>query len=49
MYKRDLGILLVAAFAVYFSLQDEGTFSFRKAWWVLCASRAKPCHAAFPA
>jgi hypothetical protein len=32
MYKRDLGILLVAAFAVYFTLQDEGTFAFRKAW-----------------
>ncbi|KAK9806239.1 hypothetical protein WJX72_006852 [[Myrmecia] bisecta] len=33
MYKRDFAILLVAAFAVYFSIQHEGAFSFRKAWY----------------
>ena len=32
MFKRDFGILLVAAFAVYFTLQHEGSFYFRKAW-----------------
>mmetsp|Transcript_9037 Transcript_9037/g.25956 ORF Transcript_9037/g.25956 Transcript_9037/m.25956 type:complete len:704 (-) Transcript_9037:142-2253(-) len=33
MYKRDFGILLLSALAVYFSLQQEGTFNFRKAWY----------------
>eukprot|EP00803_Ostreobium_quekettii_P002515 evm.model.scf_113.4 EVM.evm.TU.scf_113.4 scf_113:72029-79810(+) len=33
MYKRDFGVLLVAAFGIYFCLQNEGTFSFRKAWY----------------
>jgi hypothetical protein len=32
MYKRDFGILLLSAFALYFALQNEGTFFFRKAW-----------------
>jgi hypothetical protein len=32
MYKRDFGILLLSAIAVYVSLQQEGTFNFRKAW-----------------
>ncbi|XP_047048597.1 uncharacterized protein LOC124653579 [Lolium rigidum] len=35
MRKRDLGILLLAAFAVFFSLQHEGDFSFREAWYHL--------------
>jgi len=33
MYKRDFGILLLSAVAVYVSLQQEGTFAFRKAWY----------------
>eukprot|EP00850_Spirogloea_muscicola_P006588 SM000031S11597 [mRNA] locus=s31:543741:544455:- [translate_table: standard] len=33
MRKRDLAILLLAVFAVFFSLQHEGTFSFREAWY----------------
>lgn len=33
MYKRDFGILLLSAIAVYVSLQQEGTFNFRKAWY----------------
>ncbi|GMH45150.1 hypothetical protein BSKO_13107 [Bryopsis sp. KO-2023] len=33
MYKRDLSVLVLSAFAVYFALQNEGTFSFRKAWY----------------
>lgn len=32
MYKRDFGILLLSVFAVYFSLQHEGNFTFRKSW-----------------
>ncbi|KAL4186714.1 hypothetical protein AMTRI_Chr09g15370 [Amborella trichopoda] len=35
MRKRDLGILLLAAFAIFFSLQHEGDFSFREAWYHL--------------
>lgn len=34
MQKRDLAILLLSAFAIYFSIQNEGTFYFRKAWSV---------------
>jgi hypothetical protein len=33
MYKRDFAILLVSCIAILVSLQNEGTFSFRKAWW----------------
>ncbi|KAG0605780.1 hypothetical protein M758_9G087200 [Ceratodon purpureus] len=32
MRKRDLGILLLAAFAILFSLQNEGSLSFRQSW-----------------
>ncbi|KAJ4785577.1 tRNA uridine 5-carboxymethylaminomethyl modification enzyme MnmG [Rhynchospora pubera] len=32
MRKRDLGILLLAALAIFFSLQHEGDFTFREAW-----------------
>ena len=32
MYKRDFAILLLSAFAVYFSVQHEGSFAFHKAW-----------------
>ncbi|KAJ8465036.1 hypothetical protein OPV22_027588 [Ensete ventricosum] len=35
MRKRDLGILLLAAFAIFFSLQHEGDFSFKEAWYHL--------------
>uniref|UniRef100_A0A0D9VB08 FG-GAP repeat-containing protein n=1 Tax=Leersia perrieri TaxID=77586 RepID=A0A0D9VB08_9ORYZ len=35
MRKRDLGILLLAAFAVFFSLQHEGDLSFEEAWYHL--------------
>lgn len=33
MRKRDLGILLIAAFAVFVSLQHESNFTFREAWF----------------
>jgi hypothetical protein len=33
MYRRDVGILLLALFAVYWSLQHEGTFQYRKAFY----------------
>lgn len=33
MRKRDLAILLLSAFAIFFSLQNEGRFSFREAWF----------------
>ncbi|KAE8768597.1 hypothetical protein D1007_59912 [Hordeum vulgare] len=33
MRKCDLDILVLAAFAVFFSLQHEGDFSFREAWY----------------
>lgn len=33
MYKRDFGILALTVFAVYFALQNEGTFTFKKAWY----------------
>ncbi len=32
MYRRDFGILLLSAFAVYYAMQNEGPFTFRKAW-----------------
>lgn len=34
MLKRDFGILLLSVCALYLSLQHEGAFQFRKAWWV---------------
>lgn len=41
MRKRDFGVLLIAAFAVYYTLQEgQGPFSFRKAW---CASHCMRC------
>lgn len=33
MRKRDLGILMLAAFAIFFSLQHEGDLSFKEAWF----------------
>ncbi|DBA75927.1 TPA: hypothetical protein ACH3X2_008986 [Trebouxia sp. C0005] len=33
MYKRDFAILLLSAFAIYFSVQHEGPVSFRQAWY----------------
>lgn len=33
MRKRDLAILLLSAFAIFFSLQNEGNFSFKEAWF----------------
>lgn len=32
MYKRDFAVLVLSAFAVYFALQNDGNFSFKKAW-----------------
>ncbi|KAF4383266.1 hypothetical protein F8388_009297 [Cannabis sativa] len=32
MRKRDLAILMLSAFAIFFSLHHEGDFSFREAW-----------------
>lgn len=33
MRKRDLAILLLSAFAIFFSLQNEGNFSFKEGWF----------------
>ncbi|KAK8916541.1 hypothetical protein KSP39_PZI022959 [Platanthera zijinensis] len=33
MRKRDLGILMLAAFAIFFSLKHEGDLSFKEAWF----------------
>lgn len=35
MRKRDLGILLLSAFAIFFSLQHGGDFSFKESWFHL--------------
>ncbi|XAR73815.1 hypothetical protein NMG60_11007909 [Bertholletia excelsa] len=35
MRKRDLSILMLCAFAIFFSLQHEGDFSFRESWFHL--------------
>ncbi|KAA8531935.1 hypothetical protein F0562_006348 [Nyssa sinensis] len=35
MRKRDLAILMLSAFAIFFSLQHKGDFSFREAWFHL--------------
>ncbi|KAA8547443.1 hypothetical protein F0562_003693 [Nyssa sinensis] len=35
MRKRDLAILMLSAVAIFFSLQHEGDFSFREAWFHL--------------
>eukprot|EP00891_Asterochloris_glomerata_P007069 jgi/Astpho2/7069/e_gw1.00107.25.1_t len=32
MYKRDVGILMLAMAGIYLSIQHEGAFNFRKAW-----------------
>lgn len=32
MYKRDVAIVLLACVALLVSLQNEGTFTFEKAW-----------------
>jgi hypothetical protein len=32
MYKRDFAVLLLSAFAIYFTIQHEGAFSYRRAW-----------------
>mmetsp|Transcript_21460 Transcript_21460/g.51195 ORF Transcript_21460/g.51195 Transcript_21460/m.51195 type:complete len:700 (-) Transcript_21460:224-2323(-) len=42
MYKRDFGILFLSALAVYFSLQQEGTFSFHKAWYFALDATSLP-------
>ncbi|KXZ54830.1 hypothetical protein GPECTOR_4g901 [Gonium pectorale] len=33
MYKRDVGIVMLACVALLVSLQNEGTFTFEKAWF----------------
>jgi hypothetical protein len=33
MYKRDFGILLLSVCALYLSLQHEGVYQFKKAWY----------------
>ncbi|KAK9916603.1 hypothetical protein WJX75_004756 [Coccomyxa subellipsoidea] len=33
MYKRDFAVLLLSAFAIYFTIQHEGAFSYRRAWY----------------
>lgn len=43
MYKRDFAILLLSAFAIYFSVQREGPVSFRQAWYF---PSLQPSHAA---
>ncbi|KAL3844707.1 hypothetical protein ACJIZ3_002110 [Penstemon smallii] len=35
MRKRDLAILMLSAFAIFFSLQHEGDISFKEAWFHL--------------
>ncbi|XP_047310479.1 uncharacterized protein LOC124914052 [Impatiens glandulifera] len=35
MRKRDLAILMLCAFVIFFSLQNEGDFSFRESWFHL--------------
>ncbi|KAL6576098.1 hypothetical protein OROHE_000569 [Orobanche hederae] len=35
MRKRDLAILMLSAFAIFLSLQHEGDFSFKEAWFHL--------------
>ena len=34
MLKRDFGVLLLSVCAFFLSLQHEGAYQFRKAWWV---------------
>ena len=41
MYKRDFAILLLSAFAIYFSVQREGPVSFRQAWYVSLLQRPR--------
>ena len=41
MYKRDFAILIVSAFAIYFTIQHEGAFTFRKAWYCLITLKQK--------
>lgn len=42
MYRRDFGILLLSAFAVYYAMQHEGPFVFSKAWCAICFRTCLP-------
>lgn len=33
MYKRDVGILILAVCAVFVALQSDGPITFQKAWY----------------
>jgi hypothetical protein len=33
MYRRDFGILILALFAIYWSLQNEGTYKYHEAFY----------------
>ena len=48
MLKRDFAILILSASAVYFALNGERSFSFRKAWCVSCPFKAPPPPPAYP-
>lgn len=47
MYKRDVGILVLAVCAVYVALQSDGPISFHKAWCVLTGSEPDTRHSFF--
>jgi hypothetical protein len=36
MYKRDVGILILAICAVFVALQSDGPITFQKAWYADC-------------
>ena len=50
MYKRDFAAVLLSCIAILVSLQNEGTFTFRKAWCVegerkaRCTKALSQCH-----
>eukprot|EP00271_Cylindrocystis_brebissonii_P005161 TRINITY_DN17107_c0_g1_i1.p1 TRINITY_DN17107_c0_g1~~TRINITY_DN17107_c0_g1_i1.p1 ORF type:complete len:716 (+),score=145.26 TRINITY_DN17107_c0_g1_i1:201-2348(+) len=42
MRKRDFGILLISVFSIFISLQHEGSFSFKEAWFFASDDGANP-------
>jgi len=41
MRKRDIAIVLLSCFGLFLSLENEGTISYRKAWYHATSNKAE--------
>jgi hypothetical protein len=41
MYRRDFGVIVLSIFALYWSLQHEGAYEYRKAFYYGLPSRGE--------